>query len=165
MLIENLFKQLYRPLCVYAMHYLKGNTEVAEDLVQDCFIKYWQSRPDNGRAFLYVSVRNACIDYLRRQHPEVMTFAPYDLDGIISDEEAVGRSLREAELWERIDRLPNRCREIFLMSKRDGMKYSEIASELGLSEKTVEHQINKALKRLKDSEGHGNQLSFILAIA
>lgn len=94
-----------------------------------------------------------------------MTFAPYDLDGIISDEEAVGRSFREAELWERIDRLPDRCREIFLMSKRDGMKYSEIASELGLSEKTVEHQISKALKRLKGNEGHGDQLSFILAIA
>ena len=79
MLIENLFKQLYRPLCVYAMHYLKGNTEAAEDIVQDCFIKYWQSRPDNGRAFLYVSVRNACIDYLRRQHPEA-NIAAIDFD-------------------------------------------------------------------------------------
>lgn len=58
-------------------------------------------------------------------------------------------SFREAKLWTAIELLPERCREIFLMSKRDGMTYREIAEELNLSEKTVEHQISKALKTLR----------------
>lgn len=93
-----------------------------------------------------------------------MNFAPYDLDGMISDDEARDRSFTEARLWKLIDELPDRCREIFLMSKRDGMKYSEIAAELGISVKTVEHQISKALRRLRDASSD-RQLYFVLAIA
>ena len=164
MLIETTFRKLYRPLCVYAMHYLNGDVEESEDIVQNCFVKLWEVRPDNERAFLYTAVRNACIDHLRRIHPEVMNFAPYDLDGMISDDEARDRSFTEARLWKLIDELPDRCREVFLMSKRDGMKYSEIAAELGISVKTVEHQISKALRRLRDASSD-HQLYFVLAIA
>lgn len=165
MLIETIFKRLYKPLCIYAMHYLSGNIDEAEDVVQDCFVKMWEVRPDNERAFLYTAVRNACIDRLRRTHPETMDFAPHDLDGMITDNEARDRSILEAHLWDCIDNLPERCREIFLMSKRDGMKYAEIADELGISEKTVEHQISKALKRLRGTWQEGRQYMFILAIA
>ena len=112
MLIETTFRKLYRPLCVYAMHYLNGDVEESEDIVQNCFVKLWEVRPDNERAFLYTAVRNACIDHLRRIHPEVMNFAPYDLDGMISDDEARDRSFTEARLWKLIDELPDRCREI-----------------------------------------------------
>lgn len=75
------------------------------------------------------------------------------MSGIISDEQAVDSSSREAELWTAIEQLPERCREIFLMSKRDSMTYREIAEELCLSEKTVEHQISKALKTLRGKKG------------
>ena len=85
MFIDTTFRRLYQPLCLYAMHYLSGDADAAEDIVQDCFVKYWESRPTNARGFLYTAVRNACIDSLRRRHPEVVAFAPHDLDGIISD--------------------------------------------------------------------------------
>lgn len=164
MIIETNFKRLYRPLCVYAMHYLKGDVFEAEDVVQDCFVKLWEVNPDNVRAFLYTAVRNECIDRLRKSHPEIISFSPYDLDGIISDEEARDRSVLEAQLWERIEGLPERCREIFLMSKRNGMTYSEIAEELGISVKSVEHQISRALKRIRVLHNY-NQLLFVLSIA
>ena len=56
-----------------------------------------------------------------------------------------------ARLWTAIDALPDRCREVFLMAKRDGMTYREIAEELGISERTVEHQVSKALRLLRST--------------
>ena len=165
--IDLVFQQYYRPLCLYALHYLHDLDE-AEDVVQDCFVRLLEaekrdahssvsslsmSNPQNLKSFLYASVRNACIDKLRRKNPIVQNISPSDLSGIISDEQAVDSSSREAELWTAIEQLPERCREIFLMSKRDGMTYREIAEELCLSEKTVEHQISKALKTLRGKKG------------
>lgn len=164
MLLDALFKQYYRPLCLYAAHYLNGDIVASEDIVQDCFVKLWQQEAKRDitdkRAFLYTAVRNACIDSLRRQHPEITSIDPSDLEGVISDEEAVDRSEQEAKVWEIIDALPDRCREVFLMAKRDGMTYNEIAEELDISVKTVEHQISKAMKRLRINNG----LQFVLMV-
>ena len=65
-------------------------------------------------------------------------------------EPSVEDSQVEARLWTAIDSLPDKCREIFLMSKRDGYKQEEIARELGISLQTVKNQVSKALKILKD---------------
>ena len=170
--IDMVFQQYYRPLCLYALHYLHDLDE-AEDVVQDCFVRLLesdkyerlcllsvasQSLTNQLKSFLYASVRNACIDRLRCKNPILQDVSPSDLQGLITDEQAVDSSSREAELWTAIEQLPNRCREIFLMSKRDGMTYREIAEELGLSEKTVEHQISKALKILR---GRKEELSYV----
>jgi RNA polymerase sigma-70 factor (ECF subfamily) len=151
--IKSAFNSYYKPLCLYAMHYLSGDADEAEDIVQECFIKLWKSRAENPKPFLYSAVRNACVDYLRRSKNISAEIHPEDLAGIITDEAAAERSFDEAELWTAVDSLPERCREIFLMSKLKGMKYREIAEELGLSEKTVEHQISKALRVLKGKKG------------
>lgn len=164
MLFDILFKRYYRPLCLYAAHYLNGDIAASEDIVQDCFVKLWQQDHadkrsiTDKRAFLYTLVRNACIDTLRRQHPEMTNIDPSDLEEVISDEEAVDRSEQEAKVWEIIDALPDRCREVFLMAKRDGMTYNEIAEALNISVKTVEHQISKALKKLRNNKN----LQFVL---
>ena len=156
MLFDILFKRYYRQLCLYAAHYLKGDIAASEDIVQDCFVKLWQQEAKRDitdkRAFLYSTVRNACIDTLRRQHPEMTSIDPSDLEEIISDEEAIDRSEQEAKVWETIDALPDRCREVFLMAKRDGMTYNEIAEALNISVKTVEHQISKAMKKLRNNK-------------
>lgn len=164
MLFDILFKRYYRPLCLYAAHYLKGDITASEDIVQDCFVKLWQQDHadkrsiTDKRAFLYTLVRNACIDTLRRQHPEMTNIDPSDLEEIISDEEAIDRSEQEAKVWETIDALPDRCCEVFLMAKRDGMTYNEIAEALNISVKTVEHQISKAMKKLRNNKS----LQFVL---
>lgn len=164
MLFDILFKRYYRQLCLYAAHYLNGDIAASEDIVQDCFVKLWQQDHadkrsiTDKRAFLYTLVRNACIDTLRRQHPEMTNIDPSDLEEVISDEEAVDRSEQEAKVWEIIDALPDRCREVFLMAKRDGMTYNEIAEALNISVKTVEHQISKAMKKLRNNKN----LQFVL---
>jgi len=150
---DALFRNYYRPLCIYALHYLH-DVEQVEDVVQDCFVRLLEAtnEPQNSRAWLYTAVRNRCIDLLRQHNPLLTDIQPKDLDGLISDDEAQERSFSEARLWEAIDGLPSRCREIFLLSKRDGLTYREIAQRLGLSEKTVEHQVSKALKRLRGQQ-------------
>ena len=156
---DALFRNYYRPLCIYALHYLH-DVEQVEDVVQDCFVRLLEAtnEPQNSRAWLYTAVRNRCIDLLRQHNPLLTDIQPKDLDGLISDDEAQERSFSEARLWEAIDGLPSRCCEIFLLSKRDGLTYREIAQRLGLSEKTVEHQVSKALKRLR---GQQNNFFFI----
>ena len=157
------FRTYYRPLCLYAMHYL-DDTQTVEDVVQDVFVRMLQTdeQPQNVRAWLYTAVRNRCIDLLRRRSPLVADIQPTDLEGIISDEEAQERSQREAELWTRIDALPTRSREVLLMAKRDGMKYAEIAEVLGISTKTVEHHISKALKSLREDLDKAFSFLFLL---
>ena len=141
-------------MCLYALHYL-GDSDMAEDVVQECFATLWEKLEAglavaNRRAYLYMTVRNRCLDQLRRKGMQTEALKPYDTYGIIDDDDAQERSQIEARLWTAIDSLPEKCREVFLMSKRDGLKYEEIATELGISENTVRNQISKALKVLKD---------------
>ena len=95
-------------------------------------------------------VRNRCLDHLRKKGIPTESLKPYDTYGIIDDDDAQERSQTEARLWTAIDSLPEKCREVFILSKRDGLKYEEIAEELGLSVNTVRNQISKALKVLKE---------------
>ena len=69
----------------------------------------------------------------------------------LTEEERIIRSERDARLWTAIDHLPTERKKILLLSKRDGLTYQEIATELGISIKTVEHQISKALKTLRET--------------
>ena len=95
---------------------------------------------------MYGAVRNQAISRIRARNNSVAA----DMAAEVSDEE-MDTSVRDAEVWNAIDRLPPHCREIFLLSKRDGLTYTEIADELGISVKTVENQISKALKTLRGS--------------
>ena len=151
---EVLFKYNFRPLCLYALHYL-GDVDAAEDVVQECFMKLWEKLEQgaevrNSRAYLYMTVRNRCLDQLRKNDIPTESLKPHDTYGIIDDDDAQERSQAEARLWTAIDSLPVKCREVFIMSKRDGLKYEEIAEELGLSVNTVRNQISHALKVLKE---------------
>lgn len=151
---ESLFRYNFRPLCLYALHYV-GDVEIAEDIVQESFMTLWEKLEQgtsvvNMRAYLYMVVRNRCLDRLKKKGLETESLKPYDTYGIIDDDEAQERSQVEARLWTAIDTLPDKCREVFIMSKRDGLKYEEIAEELGLSVNTVRNQVSKALKVLKE---------------
>ena len=151
---DDLFKYNYRPLCLYALHYIQ-NVDLAEDIVQDSYASLWEKLQEgdhvlNLKSYLYMMVRNRCLDHLRKKGLPTESLKPYDTYGIIDDDDAQERSQTEARLWTAIDSLPEKCREVFIMSKRDGLKYEEIAEELGLSVNTVRNQISKALKVLKE---------------
>lgn len=168
-----MFRLYYRPLCVYALHYLKDK-DLIEDLVQEAFTAYWMKQAasdviDSPRAYLYTAVRNRCIDAIRRRRRQDVELEsvgedilPVEDDVAISDDEAVDNSVKEARIWSAIDRLPAKRRRIFLMSRRDGMKYSEIAQSLGLSENTVRNQISKALEAIR--QGVKKVILFLMSL-
>lgn len=157
---ENFFRKLYLPLGMYALRFV-DDTAVAEDLTQDAFIKAWQyveagGEIDNFSAFMYRTVRNVSLSYLREKHETVGE----DLIPEVAEED-IDTSLRDARIWRAIDELPEKCREIFLMSKRDGLKNEEIAEELGISIKTVKNQMTKAFARLREALSDGHKPFFL----
>lgn len=148
--IERLFRLYYRPLCLYAMHYLKDSAEV-EDIVQEAFEALWEksasAEVESPKSYLYATVHNKCISRLRAEK-DTISLEP--LSDILPDDQSIERSFSEAALWAAIDSLPKQRRQMLLMEKRDGMSIKEIAQTLGVSEGTVKNQISRALKTLRE---------------
>lgn len=144
--IEHSFKLYYRQLCIYALHFIEDMGTV-EDIVQEAFVGLLQRKEEvrDVKPYLYASVRNKCISYLKKQRVGT-DVVPED----IPSEDMEDRSEIEARLWSAIDSLPEKRRRILLMSKRDGMKYEDIAYMLGISVNTVRNQISKALQALRE---------------
>ena len=168
--IRTLFQRYYKPLCLYALHYLQ-DAAAAEDAVQESFTAYWQKCAGapagtvaTPKAYLYTAVRNRCIDRLRRTGPQTDHLQPEEVAGLIADEEAQERSEREARLWEAVERLPRQRRELLLMSKRDGMSYEQIAETAGLSPNTVRNQISRALHTLRAALSPGSGMDDLLLL-
>ena len=157
---ESGFRRLYLPLGMYALR-IVGDADVAEDLVQDAFEKAWLYLEnggliDNFSAFMYRTARNICLSYLRDRRETL------DENNIPqAGDEEIDTSVRDARIWRAIDALPERCREVFLMSKRDGLTNQEIADELGISLKTVKNQMTKAFSRLRDALAGGHRPFFL----
>ena len=153
--IEQLFLEFYRPLCLYALRFV-GDIDKAEDVVQDAFLSLLENHSDCTPPLLFRTVRNRCIDILRQQkkHPTLSIAAtePLTKEEPHFTTDDTDFYYTAARLWTAIDALPDRCREVFLMAKRDGMTYREIAEELGISERTVEHQVSKALHLLREQK-------------
>ena len=149
--IEKLYRLYYRPMCLYVTHFL-GKRASVEDIVQEGFLsllgKLDSGRITNPLAYLTTAVRNACLDILRHEGKhEKRTLS----DNLPDDDEILESAFDEARLWDAIDTLPEGRRRMFLMHNRDGLKYSEIAKTLGVSEGTVKNQISRALRTLRKS--------------
>ena len=151
---ESEFRRLYLPLGMYALR-LTGDTATAEDMVQNAFMKTWNAIQEghgikNFQAYIYRAVRNECLKGNPPAAPESLDrMAERAEEAEAVSEEEIDTSFRDARIWRAIDALPDRCREVFLMSKRDGMSQEEIAEEMGISIKTVKNQMTKALSRLR----------------
>ncbi|MCB0795903.1 MAG: RNA polymerase sigma-70 factor [Flavobacteriales bacterium] len=151
--MESLFKEHFAPLSIFAFQYLKDRDQ-AEDLVQELFIRIWEGRSElqvktSIKAYLYASVRNRCLNALKAAKRVV----PLDAVGQEPMEEEEGDedllTLRAARVRAAIEGLPEERRKVFRMSRYEGLKYQEIADRLGISAKTVENQMGKALKTLR----------------
>lgn len=157
---DAVFRRLYLPLGMYALR-IVGNVDDAEDVVSEAFAKAWQAVQSgvgiaNFDGYMYRAVRNECISHLRHRKEIIGLEAVPEVD-----EETVDTSLRDASIWRAVDALPERCREVFLLSKRDGLSNDEIAEELGLSVKTVKNQMTKAYSRLREALSAGHKPFFL----
>jgi RNA polymerase sigma-70 factor, ECF subfamily len=153
---ELFFRENYSWLCEVVYGYVRSQ-DIAQDIVQDLFLSLLQKRstgsaPELTKAYLYAAARNHAFKYLRHQQV-VQRFAE---QARRSDTISVGtdHGVREREIAEAVDAalagLPARCREIFLLSRRRHMSNAEIATVLGISIKTVEVQMWRALRTLRD---------------
>ena len=152
--LDALFRRYYVDLCRIANRFVRNETE-AEDIVQEFFASLWEKRAslselDSVGPYLRRAVRNRSLNYLRDRKripiddgevPETVPAAP------------AAQTLETAELGARIHRainqLPERCRLVFTMSKVEEMSHREIAQSLDISTKTVENQMTRAYRYLR----------------
>jgi RNA polymerase sigma-70 factor (ECF subfamily) len=154
---EMVFRTYYRPLCQYAYSFLNDRDE-AEEVVQAAFINVWDKREQveiqtSLKAYLYKIVRNSCLNVIKHEKVKQQHVAHEMVHGE-SMHEGVSQSVISGELEERIavamKALPEQCRLVFQLSRFEELKYAEIAGQLGISVKTVENQIGKALKIMRE---------------
>ena len=150
--LEKYFQWMYRPLCLYALN-ITESYEDSEDIVQQIFVELLEKavvgslEVGNMKGYLYTVVRNRAVKYVKKDQEKVSVESAMYL----TDENILSISVEEEALvWNWIDALPTERRNIFLMAKQQGMKYKEIAEQLDMSVKTVEGQMGKALKTLRD---------------
>ncbi len=152
---DSIFRMHYPNLVAFAQGLLRDRT-AAEDSAQDVMLELWRRRGDitiheSLRAYLLRATRNRSLNQLR--HAKVQRNAEPQLMGEESivatgDGELVAVELRDA-FNAAVGELPPACREVFLLSRGQGLKYMEIAETLGISVKTVESQMGKALRHLR----------------
>jgi RNA polymerase sigma-70 factor, ECF subfamily len=153
-LFELLFKEYYRPLVVFAVKYVK-DTEAAKEIVQEFFVRLFEKRhslviDSSVKSYCYRSIYNSCINYI--SHAE-MHHRHLKSMSLQSEHEFSDNQVSAIELQNRIygciESMPYQCKRIFKMNRIEGLKNEQIAEKLGISKRTVETQISKALKILR----------------
>ena len=153
---EQLFRAFYPRLCGFAAT-LVTDREEAEEVVQTLFCRLWEQRDTlevttSVQAYLFRAVRNASLNHLKkvkiRDIYKAHNLVTMEQNHEFQPDHAVHSELRLA-LEKAIAGLPEQCRIIFKMSRFEELKYKEIADKLGISSKTVENQMGKALKVLR----------------
>lgn len=159
---ELVFRTYFSRLCNFAFGYTK-QLETAEDLVKDVFVTFWKNRKKldiktSLSGYLFRSVRNACINYLERDKNhnnlsiEELKLLNLKISEPLSDDYPVGKILAnelENQIYSEIEKLPDSCKKIFILSRFDGLSHKKIAEQLNISENTVKVQIYRAIKNIK----------------
>lgn len=151
---ESLFRLHYRALCAFAYGYVK-DADRAEDLVQDLLFRLWLDREKirittSIKAYLYAAVRNRCLTEIKSGSRMVVLNEEADdhvQEDVLSEDD---HTERIARVQAAIEELPEERKKVFKLSRYEGLKYHEIADRLGISVKTVENQMGKALKTLRE---------------
>ncbi len=153
---RHLFESYFTPLCRF-MHLYVRETTIVEELALDIFTYVWENRKTlqitiSIKAYLFQAARNKCLNMLRQKK---LTVRLEDTDLDFAETNVM--SLETDELYQLIQEavlaLPDKCKEVFQLSRTENLTNQEIATKLNISVKTVEAQITKALKRIKDFLG------------
>lgn len=159
---EELYKQYYVFLCMIAEHIVRNPSD-AEEIVSDVFVKLWNIREKieittSIKAYLVKAVHNTSINFLEKSKmtnelTDCLNNSDYKL--LAWDSDYPLGQLFEKEIMNILDHgintLPDACREIFILSRNENMKYSDIAGKLGISVNTVKTQMKIALARLRET--------------
>lgn len=153
---EQVFKEYYKRLHAYGYTFVKDD-EAAEEIVQNVFCRIWEKKDQLNtggsiKSYLYRAVHNESLNYLK--HHKVRAKYEQYYTGHMSEEyDYSSRKMETSELEGHIQKamseLPAQCRIIFHLSRFEHLKYQQIADQLGISVKTVENQMGKALKLMR----------------
>lgn len=155
--LDQIFRQYYAYLCKSCIRVVKTHQR-AEDLVQEVFLELWNRRSSlqiktSLRAYLKRATINKALNLIRDERVKSVGEEPLQFK--TAQQDTVQQRMEGEELQQRIkgaiDRLPERCRLVFILSRYEEMSYQQIADKMGISIKTVENQISKALKLLRES--------------
>ena len=153
---ESLFKRYCQALINFSRR-IVSETETAENIVQDVFLKLWENRKNlkpgaSIKSYLYTIARNESLKHQR--HQTVVRGSKEEISELHAPVKTPDEHLSEIELTSQIQKavesLPARCKIIFMMNRYDDLTYKEIAEVLELSVKTVETQMGRALKHLRE---------------
>lgn len=155
---EVIFRTEFKGLCYLAQKVVK-DPEAAREIVQEAFVNLWEKRDSidqdrNIRSYLATGIYNRSLNWLRDNRKfNVSLLELENLSDTAGIESVDNDNLAETELHELIQKsineLPEKCREVFVLSRYENMKYKEIADQLDISVKTVEAQMSKALQHLR----------------
>jgi len=155
---EVFFKKHFKPLCAYCQYKFDFDLDLAKDIVHTGFIRLWENRqtisPELSiKAYIYKIVTNISLDMLKydkvkRKHVKHVRESTAEAT-LATDYESVDFKQLEDIIEKAIEELPEQMRRIFELSRYEEMKYAEIAGQLGISIKTVETQMSRALAKLR----------------
>lgn len=158
---NRIFDELYEPLCRYSYRYVYSS-EVAEDVVQETFTNLWLnwerlSKIESLKSYLYTSVKNNSVREMKRNYFRTNSLNIEDYEHTVSEAQqtTAQQSMEYDELLliveKALERLPKKCRAIFVLKRFDGKTNKEIAELLSISVKTVEAQMTIAIKKLSEA--------------
>ncbi|NHE58560.1 RNA polymerase sigma-70 factor [Cyclobacterium plantarum] len=151
--VKTYYLSYFRKLVLFACKYV-GDMDLAQDLVQDVFVSLLNKpveKIENPDAFFYTATKRKCLDHIKTQtirsahHENILSVS----ESVFHDD-AVEKTELENHLLSIINELPGKCKEIFLQSRFEGKSNLLIAEEMQLSKRTVETQISKALKKIRE---------------
>ncbi len=155
---EEIFRRFYNDLARFCFSMVRDET-IAEEIAQEVFIYLWEKKDSieissSLKSYLFSAVRNKSINYIKYELPKQRVLI--DLSDAVLVEGTVFHERNDVNRLKKkiqvaINQLPEKCKQIFLLSRYGGMTYKEIAEELVISVKTVENQMSIALKKLRDS--------------
>ncbi|MEW7291520.1 RNA polymerase sigma factor [Aquimarina sp. 2304DJ70-9] len=152
-----LYEMHYNELCSY-IYSLSKNRQQAEDVVQNVMLKIWKNREKLNintsiKSYLYKSCYYELVDSFKKNKKELNYIEQIKssvLEVFIEeDTDFIKNQIKKVR--DEIDKLPPKCKEVFVLNKMQGFKYKEVAEQLGVSVKTVEAQLSKAMTRIKEA--------------
>jgi RNA polymerase sigma-70 factor (family 1) len=170
-LFQETFYKYYEPLCKYAFTIVK-EPHSCEDIVQETFLRVWEKKQnligsDELTWYLYTAIRNNCLSFLYKKQKTVLG----EFNGREEIETPGERPITNAPetdydtlLKKALENLPPRCREVFVLSRVSNLTYKQISDSLGISIKTVENQMGKALKILRSYIRQNQEIPAIVSI-
>ena len=154
---EEMFRTYFPSLSYFAQKYI-SDLDTCKEIVHNVFINIWEKREEfdfekPAKSYLFTSVYNRCMNFIRdnkKFKSDVDISEIHNISDFSQHSETIEAAELESKIWKIINSLPEKCREVFVLNRFEDKKYSEIAEHLNISVKTVETQMSKALKTLRE---------------